>query len=82
MFGGFEEGETVINLSYEVDAKLVKTPVGLYSARYGSLLFALPIDYEEKRIEYVRANVERKYPYCDYHFIGKGNWNYGFPTRI
>lgn len=78
VFSGFPEGETVINLSYEVETSLTKTPVGLYSARYGSLIFALPIDYEERRIEYVKANVERKYPYCDYHFVGKGNWNYGF----
>ena len=28
--------------------------------------------------EYVKKGVERKFPYCDYQFIPKTPWNYGF----
>lgn len=77
-FGGFDAGETVIEVSFDVSPKLERSPVGLYNAKYGSLVFSLPVEYEAKRIEYTRAGVDRKFPYCDYHFIGGGDWNYGF----
>ena len=28
--------------------------------------------------EYTKNNVERKFPYCDYEYVGKSDWNYGF----
>lgn len=27
--------------------------------------------------EYIAGNVERKFPYCDYEYVGKADWNYG-----
>ena len=47
-------------------------------AKCGSLLFALPIKYEKNMLEYERDGVERKFPYCDYEYIPKSDWNYGF----
>ena len=52
--------------------------MGLNVARYGSLLFAFPIEYEKNMLEYERDGVERKYPYCDYEYIPKSDWSYGF----
>ncbi len=44
----------------------------------GSLLFSVPIEYEKQMREYVKKGVERKFPYCDYQFIPKTPWNYGY----
>ena len=44
----------------------------------GSLLFSVPIKYEKKKREYTKKGVERKFPYCDYEFIPKTPWNYGY----
>ncbi|MBR2020177.1 MAG: glycoside hydrolase family 127 protein [Clostridia bacterium] len=81
VFGGFEAGETVITVGYGFEAKLEARPYQLYTARYGSLLFALPISYEVKMKEYVREGVERKAPYCDYYYKGTSDWNYGYASR-
>ena len=48
--------------------------------RCGSLVFSLPIAYEKKIIEYERNGVERKYPYCDYEYIPKSEWNYAYSS--
>ena len=29
-------------------------------------------------VEYTENGVERKFPYCDYQFIPKTPWNYGY----
>ena len=44
----------------------------------GSLLFSVPIDYDKQMREYTKKGVERKFPYCDYQFIPKTPWNYGY----
>ena len=80
--GGFGKGETTIKLEYDVVAEIVARPGGLYTAKAGSLIFALPVDFESKRVEYIKAGVERKFPYCDYHFRGGNDWNYGFASDI
>jgi hypothetical protein len=77
-FGGFEAGETLISVSYDVSAALISRPGGMYTARRGSLLFSVPVDFESKKVEYTRAAVERKFPYCDYHLKRISDWNYGF----
>ena len=48
----------------------------------GSLLFSVPVAYEKKMREYTKKGVERKFPYCDYQFIPKTPWNYGFADSI
>lgn len=68
-----------IHVEYSVDAKIVRTPAGLYAAEMGPLVFSLPIEYEKTMKEYVdKAGVERKFPYCDYEIAGKSEWRYAF----
>lgn len=31
-------------------------------------------------LEYTENGVERKYPYCDYEYLGKSDWNYGYSS--
>lgn len=81
VFGGFKKGETVITVSFEATPKLVSRPYQLYAVEYGPLVFSLPIEANVKMKEYTRANVERKYPYCDYHMEPASDWNYGFASR-
>lgn len=81
VFGGFEAGKTVIEISYETEPKLVARPHRLYSVHCGSLVFALPIRSEATMREYVKDGVERKFPYCDYDIRGKSDWNYAFASR-
>lgn len=71
-------GETTISLSWQVTPELVKRPHSLKTVKCGSLVFALPIAYEKVMLEYERKGVERKYPYCDYEYIGVSDWEYGF----
>ena len=70
--------EREINVSFNVDVELVERPHDLRSVKRGSLVFSLPIAYEKKMYEYELDGVERKYPYCDYEYVGKSDWNYGF----
>ncbi len=73
-----EKGESKIQLEFSVPVRLKDRPDGLKTVQAGSLIFSLPIKFEEKRIEYTRNGVERKYPYCDYELIPKSDWNYAF----
>ncbi len=73
-----EKGETEIRLEFGVSVKLKDRPNNLKTVQAGSLLFSLPIPFKEKRIEYSKRGVERKYPYCDYELIPAGEWNYAF----
>lgn len=80
IFGGFEAGETVITLSYDVEIGFLSRPRGLHAARAGSVIFSLPIEFESRKIEYTRSGVERKFPYCDYYFMSTAPWNFGFAS--
>lgn len=73
-----EKGETEIDLEFTVKPILKPRPNNLYVLQMGSLLFSVPIKYRKKIIERTRKGVERKFPYCDYHFIPESSWNYGF----
>ena len=57
---------------------MTRRPADMRCINRGPLLFALPIDAEVTRMEYVRNGVERKYPYCDYELQPISKWNYGF----
>ena len=57
---------------------LTLRPHDLRTVTYGPLVFSLPIPYEARMLEYERAGVERKFPYCDYELVGKGEWSFGF----
>ncbi len=80
VFGGFESGETVITVEYDVKIGFVSRPRGLYAAKAGSLIFSLPVSYESKTVEYTKAGVQRKFPYCDYYFKSTSPWNFGFAS--
>lgn len=72
------EGKTEIEVEFTASACLKKRPNDLYALQMGSLLFSVPVAYEKKMSEYTKKGVERKFPYCDYQFIPKTPWNYGF----
>lgn len=67
-----------ITISFEATPVLQDRPNQLKTVHYGSLVFSLPIKYEKKMYEYERDGVERKFPYCDYEYIGVSDWNYGY----
>lgn len=70
--------KTEIQLSFDTSPYFIKRPYDLQAVRYGSLVFALPIEYEKVMYEYTKDGVERKFPYCDYEYVGKSDWNYAF----
>ena len=71
-------GKTEIEIEFEAIPYFKKRPNNLYTLQMGSLLFSVPIEYEKQMREYVKKGVERKFPYCDYEFIPKTPWNYGY----
>lgn len=73
-------GKTEIEVVFETAPYLKKRPDDLYALQMGSLLFSVPVSFEKQMREYTKRGVERKYPYCDYQFIPKTPWNYGFSS--
>ncbi len=65
-------------VSYEAEPYFEERPNGLVSAKCGSLVFSVPISYEEKMYEYKKDGKERKFPYCDYEYIPTSDWNYAY----
>ena len=74
-------GHTVLMLSMQAEAKLVKRPEKLFCAEYGPLVFSLPVHADYRKIEYTRDGVERKFPYCDYELHPQSEWRYGFAGK-
>ncbi len=75
------QGETKIEIQFDTVPFFKERPNNLYALQMGSLLFSVPIKYEKEMREYVKKGVERKFPYCDYQFIPKTPWNYGFSGK-
>jgi len=75
------QGETKIEIQFDAVPFFKERPNNLYALQMGSLLFSVPVAYEKKISEYVKKGVERKFPYCDYQFIPKTPWNYGFSDK-
>lgn len=73
-----KRGQTNIEIEFETTPRLKERPNKLYALQMGSLLFSVPIKYEKKKREYTKKGVERKFPYCDYEFIPKTPWDYGY----
>lgn len=65
-------------LSYNTKPELIDRPHDLKTAKCGSLIYSLPISYTKNQLEYIRNNVERKFPYCDYEYIGTSDWAFAF----
>ena len=72
------QGKTEIEVEFQATPYLKKRPRELYALQMGSLLLSVPVAYEKKMREYTKKGVERKFPYCDYQFIGKTPWNYAY----
>ncbi len=70
----------VIRIEFDTVPEFFERPHDLHSVRCGSLVFSLPIEYEKKMYEYEKNGVERKFPYCDYEYIPKSDWNYAFSS--
>ena len=68
--------DCVLDIAFEREAAFSSRPHGLTCVTYGSLVFALPIEYEKRMREYELGGVERHFPYCDYEYIGKSEWRY------
>jgi len=70
-------GETrELDVAFETVPYLEARPHELVSAKCGSLVFSLPITFEQKMHEYEKKGVVRKFPYCDYELIPTSAWNY------
>lgn len=67
-----------ITVSFEFKPHLEEYSYDLKYVKCGSLVFSLPIKFEKIMHEYVRDNVERKFPYCDYELVPQSDWNYAF----
>ena len=72
--------EETITVTFDIKPEFIDRPHNLASVRAGSLVFSLPIEYEKKMYEYEKNEVERKFPYCDYEYIPKSDWNYAFSS--
>lgn len=70
-----------INIRFTVAPRIEPRPHGLNTAKYGSLVFALPIKYRTNMLEYELNGVERKFPYCDYEYIPESRFGYGFADK-
>ena len=73
-----KQGKTNIEIEFNTTPYLKQRPNNLYALQMGSLLFSVPIEYEKMMIERIKKGSERKFPYCDYQFIPKTPWNYGY----
>ena len=69
---------TEILIDFETVPHFKGRPHGLYSVQCGSLIFSVPVKYEKKMHEYIKKEVERKYPYCDYEYLPVSPWNYAY----
>ena len=72
------EKETRLEVRFQFAPEWVSRPSGMVCVKRGVLLYALGLEAEETRLEYVRDGVERKFPYCDYQFRPVSPWNYAF----
>lgn len=70
-----------VKIVFKIYPRQTERPNHRKCVYYGNLLFALPISFKKKMLEYERDGVERKYPYCDYTFTPIGEWRYAFADK-
>lgn len=75
------EGRETVTVEFTFRTELCDGFDGMKSVVRGPLLFALPIDAEWHRLEYVKNGVVRKFPYCDYELLPRSPWQYAFADR-
>lgn len=73
-----EEEYREICITFDTVPVLMNRPHDLKTVKCGSLVFSVPIGYAKKMLEYSKNGVERKFPYCDYEYIGTSDWNYAY----
>ena len=71
-------GESTVEVELTYAPKLVSRPYNLRTAEYGPLVFALKVENKKKMLEYVRNDVDRTFPYCDWELSPVSEWQYGF----
>lgn len=71
----WNETET-ITVHLQFDTRLDSRPADMVSIWRGPLMYAVAIEENWERVEYVQDGVERKYPYCDYYIYPLSKWNY------
>ena len=71
-----------ITIVFELKPHFEDYSYNLKYVKCGNLVFSLPIKFEKVMHEYVRNNVERKFPYCDYELIPQSDWNYAFADSV
>lgn len=74
-------GETCVQVAFEVESRLVDRPRDMRALWRGPLLYSVAIKERWEMLEYTRADVERKFPYCDYEVYPESEWNYGFVPK-
>jgi len=73
--------EKDIRITFSIKPKMVDRPNDMKVVRCGSLFFSLPIVYTKVMHEYEKNGVERRFPYCDYEYVGSSHWKYAFASR-
>lgn len=71
----FGEESIAVKFDFKIEFKQRKD---MYVLNRGPFIYSLEIEEEFQKKEYIRENVERKYPYCDYSIYPKSKWNYAF----
>lgn len=74
-------GEETIKIELEFKTEFLARDDGLNVLERGPLVYALPIEGKWKMHEYIKDDVERKFPYCDYEIFPISKWNYGFADK-
>jgi len=69
-----------ITVTFDTECQLVDRPHDLKFVKCGSLVFSLPIEYEKVMREYEAKGIERKFPYCDYEYVGKSEWSFAYAS--
>jgi hypothetical protein len=71
-------GTSVVKLEMDFDVKYVSRPRDMFVIERGPLVYSLAIGEEWSKLEYVRNNVERKFPYCDWEIRPTTDWQFAF----
>ena len=71
-------GETKVEVQLRFECRLVERPRDMKVLWRGPLLYSVAIKEHWEMLEYTRADVERRFPYCDYEIYPESEWNYGF----
>jgi len=72
------EGTSVVSVVYDFSVRFDSRPREMYTLARGPLFYTLDIGEEWTKLEYVRNDVERRFPYCDYEIRPTTPWQYAF----